>query len=195
MGFGDTAGVRGIDENPSDEDLMDQAKLNPDAFGVLYERYVNDIRRFVQPRVGHDPDRADDLTSQVFTKAFRAVPSYRSGSFRGWLYEIARNAITDDHRRHRGFLPLDHANAMESGDRSLDDHVIAEDSRAQLLSALNRLNPSSRKIMTYRLLGLSTPEIAKQMNMSSEAVKSAQYRALDKLKDHLSATSRGKLGD
>jgi len=67
MGFGETAGVRDKDENATDEDLMDQAKLNPDAFGVLYQRYVNDIRRFVQPRVGNDPDRVDDLTSQIFT--------------------------------------------------------------------------------------------------------------------------------
>lgn len=190
MGFGETAGVRDKDENATDEDLMDQAKLNPDAFGVLYQRYVNDIRRFVQPRVGNDPDRVDDLTSQIFTKAFRAVPVYRAGSFRGWLYEIARNAITGDHRRHRSFLPLDRASAMESGDCSLDDHVVAEEARAQLLSILNYLSPSNRKIVTYRLLGLSTPEIARQMNMSVEAVKSAQYRAFAKIKDHLDTSPR-----
>jgi RNA polymerase sigma factor (sigma-70 family) len=78
---------------------------------------------------------------------------------------------------------------MASPDRPLDDHVVAEDARHNLHDALRQLKPNLQDIVKLRLHGLSNPEIGERLGMSEEAVKSAQYRAFDKLRTHLRGRS------
>jgi RNA polymerase sigma-70 factor (ECF subfamily) len=177
------------DEHMSDEELVVLAKSDPEIFGQLYERYAGPIEGFIRSRVDGNYALAQDLTSQVFTKAFAALPRYTTGPFRGWLYQIARNAIIDDHRRRRPVTPIDGAGELPSPDRSLDDHVVAEDARHNLHDALRQLKPNLQEVVKLRLHGLSNPEIGERLGMSEEAVKSAQYRAFNKLRTHLRGRS------
>ncbi len=173
------------DEEASDEELVALAQRDPEAFGLLYERYASAIEGFIRSRVDGNHALAQDLTSQVFTKAFTALPRYQTGPFRGWLYQIARNAIIDDHRRTRPVTPIDAAGELVSRDRSLDDHVVAEDARNNLHDALRQLKPQLQEVVKLRLHGLTNPEIGERLGMSEEAVKSAQYRAFNKLRTYL----------
>lgn len=177
------------DEQVSDEELVALAQRDPEVFGLLYERYAGPIEGFIRTRVNGNHALAQDLTSQVFTSAFAALPHYQNGPFRGWLYQIARNAIIDDHRRRRPVTPIDGAGELPSPDRSLDDHVVAEDARHNLHDALRQLKPNLQEVVRLRLHGLSNPEIGERLGMSEEAVKSAQYRAFDKLRTHLRGPS------
>jgi len=169
----------------SDDDLAVQAQRHPDTFGQLYERYAREIEGFILPRVGGNRELAQDLTSQVFTKAFTALPRYQTGAFRGWLYQIARNTIIDSHRRARPTAPLDDATAIETHDQRLDDRVIAAEAAARLHRALDQLKPDQRRIILLRLQGLSGSEIASRLGLHPDAVKSAQYRAFAKLRTML----------
>ncbi|MGN6483098.1 MAG: RNA polymerase sigma factor, partial [Thermomicrobiales bacterium] len=99
-----------------DHDLVQAARGGSgEAFDALYRRYAGEIEGFIAARVT-DPELAADLTSQVFTKAFAALPRYQAGSFRGWLYAIARNAITDTWRRQRPTAPLERAELVPALD-------------------------------------------------------------------------------
>lgn len=98
-------GTTGADSD-SDEVLVGRARQDPDAFAPLYERYEPQIHAFIRGRV-HDPDLAADITSQVFTRALVALPTFRDGPVRAWLYTIARNLIVDTQRRVRPTVPLD----------------------------------------------------------------------------------------
>lgn len=64
----------------------------------------------------------------------------------------------------------------------LDERVIAEEARIQLHEALARLAEPQRSILRLRLQGLTGPEIADRLGMNHEAMKSAQYRAMAKLR-------------
>jgi RNA polymerase sigma factor (sigma-70 family) len=169
----------------SDEDLVRRAQGNPDEFGALYLRYARPVHAFILPRVDRNEAVAQDLTSQVFSRAFSALPSYRPGIFRAWLYSIARNAVIDHYRRQRGAVPLEAAAGIATNEPGLDERAVAEDARRRLHAALTRLAPNQRQIVELRLLGLTGAEIAGRLDLHPDAVKSAQYRAFARLRDIL----------
>jgi RNA polymerase sigma-70 factor (ECF subfamily) len=172
-------------DNLSDEELVTFARRDRAVFGILYERHAQDIHAFILSRTRGHPELARDLTSQVFTRALASLSNYRSRSFRGWLYAIARNLVIDEYRRRKPVAPLESAGHVPTDQPGLDDQVIVADARAQLHAALSQLSEVPQQIVRLRLQGLTGNEIADRMGMSREAVKSAQYRAFAKLRDIL----------
>src|ERR1700755_29782 len=79
-----------------------------DAFARLYDAYVERIYRYIYFRVA-DQQVAEDITSQVFLKAWEKLSSYQSGStpFIAWLYRIAHNAVIDSYRTKKVSIPLE----------------------------------------------------------------------------------------
>jgi len=92
-------------------DVIDRAR-NGDraAFAELYDTYVDSVYRYLLYRV-REPSDAEDLCSEVFTRAFANIHRYRwqGKSFLAWLYTIARNAVTDRRRRERPTVEIDNA--------------------------------------------------------------------------------------
>src|ERR671934_1117123 len=79
------------------------------AFGLLYDRHVDAIYRYVYYRVRDDAE-AEDLTSDVFMRALKAMPRYEPRqAFLAWLYRIARNAVIDRARRGNRQVPFEDA--------------------------------------------------------------------------------------
>ena len=78
----------------SDEgDLVERAKTQPEAFGHLYDRYYSVVLNYLYRRT-LDVAFAEELTSNTFFKALRALGGYESrGKFLAWLYRIAGNEI------------------------------------------------------------------------------------------------------
>lgn len=167
-----------------DEDLVRFAKEDREAFGVLYERYAPEITGFIRTRTGGNDAVADDIASMVFTKALTALPRYDKGPFRAWLYQITRNTIIDEYRRKRPSGSIDNLGEIEAdGDDPLD-HAVASDAARRLHEAILTLKPAQREIVRLRLHGLSIAEVAKQVGLSENGVKSAQRRAFIALKKH-----------
>src|SRR5579872_880330 len=97
--------------DPSREEerrLVESAKRDPRQFGALYDRHFQQIYRFVYSRV-REQTAAEDITSEVFMKALKAMPRYQDTGrpFAAWLYQIAVNAIADRYRTLRPSSPLD----------------------------------------------------------------------------------------
>ena len=87
-------------ERPAVEDddaLVAAAREDPAEFAVLYRRYVDAVYRYCHRRLGNR-EAAEDATSLVFTKAIDALPRYRAGGFRAWLFAIAHNTIANELR-------------------------------------------------------------------------------------------------
>lgn len=187
-------------EPPTDDALVVEALADPAAFDRLYERYHADIHHFALSRVA-DPDRAEDITSQVFLNALRGLPGYRSGSFRGWLYRIARNAIADSYRRQPPET-IDGAIAGQSTPEPGPLAVIeAWEAREELRRIIGLLSGSQQAIIRLRLDGHTGQEIADRLGMSLGAVKSAQFRAFEKIRELMADASErstrpaGRSGD
>jgi RNA polymerase sigma-70 factor (ECF subfamily) len=174
-------------------DLVARAqKGNRSAFGSLYERYMDQIYRYVYYRVS-DRDEAEDLTEIVFVKAWEALPRFRSrgATFRAWLYRIARNAVIDRHRTHKAVLPLEDVQDWLDVESSSPEAAAetAEES-AVLGAALLRLSPRLREVILHRFVnGLSHAETAQVMGLRQGHVRVLQHRALNQMRDLLAEGS------
>ena len=115
---GDGRGISMTEQ--SESSLISQAQSGkPDAFGVLYERYVDQIYAFIYFKT-HHRETAEDLTSKVFMKALEHIARLRAeeGSFRPWIYTVARNTVIDHYRTRR-----DHADIEDAWDITSDDDI------------------------------------------------------------------------
>lgn len=167
-----------------DEELVHLAKDDPDAFGVLYQRYAQAITGFIRSRVGGNDAVAEDMTSMVFTKALTALPRYTNGPFRAWMYQIARNTIIDEYRRKGPSASIDNLGGIEADIDDPLDHAVASDAARQLHEAILTLKPGQREIVRLRLHGLTIAAIADRLGITENAVKSAQRRAFIALRSH-----------
>src|SRR6266536_1357997 len=154
---------------------------DPNAFGELYDHYVERVYRYLYFRTGRHPE-AEDLTEQVFLKAWEAIGRYRwqGRPFLAWLYRLAHNAHIDHVRSQRPTTsltnderPLDLASPSASVElgRALDAEVIA--------GALAELTIEQQQVIVMKFIeGLDNEQIAQLMDKREGAIRALQMRAL-----------------
>ena len=172
-------------DSGDDRALAKSAQESPDAFGALYERYLDSIYAFCQRRV-ESRQAAEDLTASVFERAFSRISSYRGGSFRAWLFQIAHNAVTDHYRSRRNVITWEPHMSGTDHDPTPEDHAIAIDEQSQLQQLMESLTSDQRHVVELRLAGLTGSEIAEVVDRSPDAVKMLQYRALERMRSQIS---------
>ena len=167
---------------PRDQEdrLVEQAKDDAEAFGKLYDHYFAQIYRFVYSRL-RDQDAAEDVTSEVFFKALRAIGRYKPSGhpFSAWLYQISVNAINDHYRGRRPVHSLDDAIAVADPQRALADRVVDSSEAARVWTAIDALPPQQRVAMTLKLgEDMKLAQIGEIMGKSEGAVKLLIHRGM-----------------
>jgi RNA polymerase sigma-70 factor (ECF subfamily) len=168
---------------------------------VLYERYFNKLYRYLYSQLSEN--EVEDALQHVFLEVVQTLPRYRVGptsSFEGWLFAIARNVAHDERgRRDTAILtaPEELRRELEvQGAAGATDHksLPGWGSDSQILTALRGLNEASREIiLLHYAADLGFEDIATAMGLSAAATRKAHYRALDSLRDRLSALGSGGL--
>lgn len=150
-----------------------------EAYGDLYERYLDAIYRYLFYRVGNRHD-AEDLTEQVFLKAWEAIDGSRQEiHFRPWIYRIAHNTVVDFYRTRKEEVPLTEEPVLPSNNPGIEERLLAQERAAQLAQAISRLSPPHQHVLILRFIaGLSTHEVAHILDRSVGAVRVLQHRAL-----------------
>jgi len=173
------------DEN----ELVEEAKKNPAAFGVLYERYVNKIYNYIYYRTSNQ-EEAEDLTAKVFHKALSHIGTYKykGHPFSAWLYRIAHNLVANWHRdqKKRQTVSIDELRLTgKKGDHPFHSTAKSEET-AILLAAIQKLPPVRQQLLILKFIeGESNAEIGRILNRSEGAVKSLYHRTLVSLKELL----------
>lgn len=165
-----------------DRAAIERARTDAEAFGILYRKYVGDVYRYCYRRL---PDRetAEDVTSQIFLNAYRALPTLRDKPFRPWLFAIAHNAVIDVHRRREPHVAsLNNCDDWEDPAASPEGVAIQQESRDVVRALLCQLPRRDREVMELRLAGLDGIEIARVLNCSQGAVRAAHHRALERMR-------------
>ena len=156
-----------------------------EAFGCLYDHYVDLVYRYVYYRVRDDAE-AEDITSDVFMRALKAIPRYEPRqAFLAWLYRIARNAIIDRARRGNRQVPFEDALEHPTPDQVVepDTELLAHSDRDTLRNALTKLTPLQQEVIVLRYLhGYSTHEIANIVGKREGTVRGIQFRAIGALR-------------
>jgi RNA polymerase sigma-70 factor (ECF subfamily) len=162
-----------------------------DAFGVLYQRYLDRIFRYLRMRMANDRD-AEDLTETVFVRAFESIDRYedRGWPFSAYLYQIARNVLADHYRTLKHTSPLDDLEPIESTQLPVDDLVVHRERLNLVKEALQTLPDDYQEVIRLRvILKMSTASSAQWLNRSQGAVRVLLYRALRKLRDAVAEMS------
>jgi len=152
------------------------------AFRVLVERYQERIRNLIYS-IFHEPGIVDDLSQEVFIKAYEALHQFRfQSSFYTWVYRIAVNKSRDELRKRKVRRWFSLQSLMESADRELGAKIAAEpqDNELQeLLGAALKSLPEKYRIAVVLkdVDGFSYEEIAEIMECEIGTVKSRLSRA------------------
>jgi RNA polymerase sigma-70 factor (ECF subfamily) len=168
--------------------LVRAAQTDAQAFGTLYDRYVQRIYRYCYYRTSSASD-AEDLTAQIFLAALEALPRYRQdGHFAAWLFSIARRKVADFHRR----APHTQVTLDDSLLPPIHNELAVEVERSQrrerLLKQVQALAEEERELIHLRYVAeLSFAEMARTLQRKEEAVKKSLYRLLARLKQELEA--------
>ncbi len=175
--------------SPRDTDIPDQFLLaraiqgDAEAFGDLYERYLDDIQRYVFYRVGNRFD-AEDLTETVFLKAWEALPQSEStiDNLRAWLYRIAHNLVVDYYRLSKEITDLSDKPLRDA--HPSPEHAIQDrDVQQQLADMIQSLDTNLQQVIVCRFVGgMSHAETAQIMGIKEGHVRVLQLRALQKLR-------------
>jgi len=165
--------------------LIDKAVgQDADAFGRLYDVHVDRVYRHIYYRVGNQAD-AEDLTQQVFLKAWEAIRRYKrtDSRFISWLLTISHNLVIDFYRTRKDRAYIE-AEVLASDDTSGPERA-AEASFAQqrLRRAILQLRSDEQQVVIMRFMeGFEYAEIASEMNKREGNIRVILHRALLKLR-------------
>ncbi|MDD3948463.1 MAG: sigma-70 family RNA polymerase sigma factor [Anaerolineaceae bacterium] len=171
-----------------EEILINKSRTDPEAFGLLYERYVDKIFNYVYFRVGSTDD-AQDLTAKVFFKALKSISSYRHMGlpFSAWLYRIAHNLVANYHRDRSKMveISIENLTITDTSKASAPEVQLSkQQDNAYLLKLINDLSPQKKELIILKFVQrLSNEEIGQIFGKTEGAIKSLYHRTLLELKD------------
>lgn len=179
----------------SDHDLAGAFRDGDErAFAALFERFRRPVFVFALRMLG-DEDAARDLVQDVFVRIWeRRAQLDRPGSFRSWLFAVARNRCLSQLRRGRGLVPLDDAPEEALVSAAAVDGPERDQDLVLLRRALAALKVEYREVLVLReYQELSYAEIAAITDSTESAVKSRLFKARRALHGTLEAASvRGR---
>lgn len=181
--------IRPFEVNTDESALIERAKEDQDAFGLLYERYSQRIYQYIYYRTGSEPD-AEDLAAKTFMKAWEHISSYddRGVPFSAWLYRIAHNLVANWHRdrNRRKVISLDDLSRWQVNEDGPEAKALLSEDRAALLTAVRRLPAERQELLSLKFVEhLSNAEIGNVMGRSEGAIKSLYHRTLMALREDL----------
>lgn len=191
----DRDGANVAAERAAERRLVAAACADPQAFAVLYHKYVGPIYRYHYAQVRTVQD-AEDLTAATFGAALASLGHYREqDQFAAWLFAIARHALIDFRRRQRRLLALTDRRAADpddaaptldelaDADPSPEGYAIQADEATRLHRLLAALPRDQREAVTLRYFGELRPaEIGVVLGRGDGAVRTLLHRALDRLR-------------
>ena len=185
----DSERVSSLPNRDDERLLVDRAKRDPQAFGALYDRYFNQIYRFVFSRL-RDQTAAEDVTAEVFVKALRGLPRYQDTGrpFTAWLYQIAVNTVNDRFRAARPTIDIDDLRDVAEGGPGLEELAIQRAEVARIWRAVEKLPGQQRTAIVLKFQeDMKIEDIAVAMGKTPGAVKLLIHRGVTRLREEASS--------
>jgi RNA polymerase sigma-70 factor (ECF subfamily) len=190
------------------DDIMIISKIKAgdnQAFGMLYQKYYDEILTKMTYLFNGDVEKAKDLTSDVMMKVNEVIHKYSvengSGKFGGWINKLAKNTFIDSKRNlktkfEKNLLSIDNNFKQEEQKSNLvikdylgnpEQQIINKETNSQnntiLKEALKELDEIEIELIDLRYTeGLSYREISKKTKKTENFCRVKIKRALNKLK-------------
>lgn len=172
---------------PTDAEIIERSRHEPDAFAAIFDRHAPHIRRYLARRL--DAQVADDLVAETFLAAFDKRQRYDRDrpDARPWLYGIATNLVAQHRRQEARRYQRGHADgaAHDHADRVAAE-VTAHAVRSLLVDALGGLSAEDRDVLLLVAWEqLSYEEVAAALAIPVGTVRSRLHRARRKVREAL----------
>ncbi|MGQ9537943.1 MAG: RNA polymerase sigma factor, partial [Actinomycetota bacterium] len=155
------------------------AKGDREAFGNIYQALLDKVFGYFFWNLPSQ-EEAEDLTEEVFLRCLVHIRDYdpRKGSFRAWIFRIARNLLVD-HLRRASVRKGSVGAVWEETEVSQDDRLEDEEGRRMVREALEELPETQRQVVIMKYFaGMDNAEVARALGRSEGAVNALQHRAL-----------------
>lgn len=168
----------------TDEHLIQKAlRGHKRSWLSLVKRYEAPLYNYALRMTGHSTD-AMDLMQEIFISVFKSLETFRgNSSFKTWMFRIAHYKCVDHLRKkvvERDEREVDDIACEHSGPQA---HLFALRGMEQLQQALSQLPFSQQEVVELKYFqGFTFDEIAQQVGVSANTVKTRLYSALAKLK-------------
>ncbi len=164
--------------------LVEKAKKgDADAFARVYDELVKPVYRYIYYRV--EESIAEDLTEDTFLKVWQNLKKYKKGKnpFSSWVFKIAHNLVVDYYRQNKTTEMIEETivdTKLESNPHYQADLKLTQ---IRLRKVIRRLPDNYQEIIILKYINeLDNKEIAHAVGKSEGAVRTIQFRALDRLK-------------
>jgi RNA polymerase sigma-70 factor (ECF subfamily) len=156
---------------------------NPDAFGLIVERYTPVVFSLAYRFLG-SVEEAEDAVQEIFLRAYRSLARFKlSSRFFTWLYTIALNWLRSRarrlgrRRRTTSELPDPHLMVASAGADPVAIALAGETDRL-IQDAIERLRPTYREVFVlHHVQELQVREIAEILRVPEGTVKTRLFRA------------------
>jgi RNA polymerase sigma-70 factor (ECF subfamily) len=183
-----------VNQNRFEGQTLDEATLvkkaiehDSQAFGRLYDMHVDRVYRHIYYRVGNEAD-AEDLTQQVFLKAWQAIDRYKkmASPFIAWLITISHNLVVDFYRTKKDKAYLEAEVLANHSASSPEQTAETSFEQQRLRRAILQLGGDEQQVVLLRFIeGFEFGEIASLLNKKEGNVRVILHRALVKLRNIL----------
>lgn len=154
---------------------------NEESFLSYYNQFKDKIYNYFLYRVGFDKSLAEDLSSEVFIKAFKSFESFdKSKKFQSWIYVIAHNHLVNHYKISNRIVPFDAAeNLLPSQENGGEIRYEV----ARVLKIISLMEETDREILRLRFVDdLNNQEIAEVLDKEEGSVRTQLSRSLSKLR-------------
>ena len=179
--------MRGRPQPGSDDDRFASILLAAQAGGgwayeLLYRSLAPAVAGYLRVQGAAEPD---DLTSEVFERAFSALGGFSGGQdqFRSWVFTIAHHRLTDERRRAARRPVRAEIDVPEGAAGDVEDDAMRRMATERVRRLCEGLVPDQRDVLLLRMLAaLTVEEIAQALGKTPGAVKALQRRGLAALR-------------
>lgn len=159
--------------------MQQVAEGDLDRFKHLFDRHHGHVYHFLYKMCG-DAMLSEDLTQEVFYKLIKYRATYAQGSFKAWMFTVARNSLKTHFRRE----PFQKVGLEILEYREVDQENNSGEEQAQLWHALAKLDPADRELIVLsRIKEIRHGELAQILDSTPGAIKTRLSRALKKLRN------------
>lgn len=171
---------------------IELAKLDINKFGPIYEKYYEDVFRFVYSRMDSKENTAD-ICSTTFVKAMKDLHNYecRNISILSWFIRIAANEVKQFYRKkkiiEKYFIDKKHLSSLNSEINENNEKI------KLLIESLEYLSHQDYELIHLKYFdNKSFQEIANILNKSEQSLRVKSHRIKKNLKEILIKTSKSK---
>lgn len=151
----------------------------------LYRQYFTDVYLYIKS-LSHDQSVAEELTSETFFKALKALDGFRGDcDIRIWLCQIAKNTYYTYLKKQGSTVPLEEVSECIS-DECIENNFVSRDTSEVIHKCIHELSEPYKEIFTLRVFAeLSFKQIAALFGKTENWACVTYHRAKTKIKEYM----------